>query len=169
MYIPKGMSASIIGSATELYNCGKNMAEAHEEEVLGKAYDSRLMKRLLTYLRPYRRQVSLAMVAILCKAFMDVVGPYLMKTAVDKYLVHSNASVPGFLDRWLSPQAWTGIAQISALYIGVLASGFLFDSIESYTKQWVGQKARVHLRTQIFGHTQQMHAASSTVTPWAAL
>ena len=53
------------------------MTAIHEEEVLGKAYDSRLMKRLLAYLRPYRAQVLLALVAIILKAGVDVLGPYL--------------------------------------------------------------------------------------------
>ena len=70
---------------------------AQEEEVLGKAYDSRLMKRLLTYLRPYRWQVAIALVAIVLKAGLDVLGPYLTKTAVDKYLVPQSrhALAPG--------------------------------------------------------------------------
>jgi len=55
------------------------MAGIHDEEVLGKAYDSRLMKRLLTYLHPYRVQVAIALIAIVLKAGADVVGPYLTK------------------------------------------------------------------------------------------
>ena len=48
---------------------------AAEEEVLGKAYDSRLMKRLLTYLRPYKWQVGIALISIFLKAGADVLGP----------------------------------------------------------------------------------------------
>ena len=59
---------------------------AQEEEVLGKAYDSRLMRRLLTYLRPYRWQVAIAIASIILKSFCDVLGPYLVKVAVDRYL-----------------------------------------------------------------------------------
>src|SRR5437588_12694813 len=62
------------------------MASIHEEEVLGKAYDSRLMKRLLKYLRPYTWQVAIALAAIVLKAGADVLGPYLTKIAIDKYL-----------------------------------------------------------------------------------
>ena len=57
----------------------------HEEEVLGKAYDSRLMRRLLTYLRPYKWQVGLALAATMLKSAADVAGPYLFMLAVDKY------------------------------------------------------------------------------------
>src|SRR5581483_8350505 len=88
------------------------MADAHEEEVLGKAYDSRLMKRLLTYLRPYKWQVMLALTAIVLKAVADVLGPYLTKVAVDKYLAHAPRST-SFLDRILSSQPLIGIAQIA--------------------------------------------------------
>jgi ATP-binding cassette, subfamily B, multidrug efflux pump len=59
---------------------------AQEEEVLGKAYDSRLMARLLKYLRPYRWQVAIALLSILLKSFADVLGPYLTKVAIDRYL-----------------------------------------------------------------------------------
>ena len=48
---------------------------AQEEEVLGKAYDSRLMKRLLQYLRPYKLPVGISLISILFKAGADVLGP----------------------------------------------------------------------------------------------
>ena len=60
---------------------------AQEEEVLGKAYDSRLMKRLLQYLRPYKWPVGISLVSILIKAGADVLGPYLVSIEIDRYLV----------------------------------------------------------------------------------
>ena len=65
---------------------------AQEEEILGKAYDSRLMRRLLTYLRPYRWQVTIAIASIVLKSFCDVLGPYLVKVAVDRYLAPVKAA-----------------------------------------------------------------------------
>ncbi len=59
---------------------------AQEEEVLGKAYDSRLMKRLLQYLRPYKWQVGVSLASILIKAGADVLGPYLVAIEIDRYL-----------------------------------------------------------------------------------
>lgn len=68
-----------------------------EDEVVGKAYDGRLMRRLLTYLRPYRLQVVLSALAILFKAATDVMGPYLVKVAVDTYMTGtSRPSSPGW-------------------------------------------------------------------------
>ena len=134
------------------------MASMHEEEVLGKAYDSRLMKRLLTYLRPYKWQVFIALGAIVLKAGADVLGPYLTKVAIDKYFVHSDAPGSGsMLDRWLSPEPLTGIAQIGGLYVLLLSFGFFLDFAQTYFMQWTGQKVMFDLRSQIFRHLQGMH------------
>src|SRR5581483_1672695 len=132
------------------------MASIHEEEVLGKAYDSRLMKRLLGYLRPYKWQVALALGAIVLKAGADVLGPYLTKVAVDRYL----ARAPGahsFLNKWLSPTPLVGIAQIAAIYVGLLVFSFFLEFLQTYYMQWTGQKVMFDLRSQIFRHLQRMH------------
>ncbi|MGH9601093.1 MAG: ABC transporter ATP-binding protein, partial [Terriglobales bacterium] len=137
------------------------MADSHhEEEVLGKAYDSRLMKRLLTYLRPYKLQVGIALGAIILKAGADVAGPYLTKVAVDRYLSPpANVPTSSPLDSWLSHDAMTGIAQIAALYVGALAFSFFVEFLQTYLMQWTGQKVMFDLRSQIFRHLQRMHLA----------
>jgi ATP-binding cassette subfamily B protein len=127
-----------------------------EEEVLGKAYDGRLMRRLLTYLRPYTWQVVVALTAIIFKAVLDVLGPFLTKTAIDKYLSHV-ATSHSFLDRWLSSQPLRGIAQIAAMYVGTLVLSFVCDFLQTYYMQWTGQMVMFDLRSQIFRHLQRMH------------
>jgi len=131
---------------------------AQEEEVLGKAYDSRLMRRLLTYLRPYRLQVTVAIVAIIGKSFADVLGPYLVKVAVDRYLAPVPAARTGMWS-WLSPRPVTGIAQISSIYFGLLLFTFVLEFLQTYFMQWTGQKVMFDLRSQIFRHLQRMHVA----------
>src|SRR5256884_4048818 len=132
------------------------MASAHEEEVLGKAYDSRLMMRLLAYLRPYKWQVAIALGSIVVKSGADVLGPYLTKIAVDRYLVR----VPGLrspFDRFLSDQPLVGIAEVAAMYVGLLTFSFLLEFLQTYFMQWTGQKVMFDLRSQIFRHLQHMH------------
>ena len=127
-----------------------------EEDVLGKAYDSRLMRRLLTYLHPYRWQVGIALSSIVLKAGADVLGPYLTKVAIDRYLV----KVPGLrspFDPILSSNPIVGIAQVAALYVGALSISFLLEFLQTYFMQWTGQKAMFDLRSQIFQHLQRMH------------
>jgi ATP-binding cassette, subfamily B, multidrug efflux pump len=129
---------------------------ASEEEVLGKAYDSRLMKRLLTYLRPYKWQVAVALVSILIKAGADVLGPYLTKIVVDRYLAPVRGLRTPF-DRFLSDKALVGIGQIAALYVGLLIFSFLLEYLQTYYMQWAGQKTMFDMRAQIFRHLQRMH------------
>ena len=132
------------------------MAGIHEEEVLGKAYDARLMKRLLTYLHPYRWQVAVALGAIVLKAGADVLGPYLTKVAIDKYLANKTES-HSLLDRYLSPTPLTGIAQIAGMYVALLLFSFLLEFAQTYIMQWSGQKVMFDLRSQIFRHLQRLH------------
>src|SRR5437867_689601 len=129
---------------------------AHEEEVLGKAYDSRLMKRLLTYLRPYRWQTGIALGSILLKVGADVLGPYLTHVVIDRYL----APVPGLrtpFDFFLSKNPFTGVGQVALLYVGLLMFSFLLEYLQTYFMQWAGQMVMFDLRSQIFRHLQRMH------------
>ena len=134
------------------------MASNQEEEVLGKAYDARLMRRLLTYLRPYKWHVAVALGAIILKSVADVLGPLLTKIAIDKYLAKSPGAHSWIGDR-LSPTPLTGIAQIGGLYVGLLILTFTFEFIQTYLMQWTGQKVMFDLRRQIFRHLQEMHVA----------
>jgi ATP-binding cassette, subfamily B, multidrug efflux pump len=131
---------------------------AQEEEVLGKAYDSRLMRRLLAYLRPYRWQVTIALASIFLKSGADVLGPYLVKVAVDRYLAPVPSAASG-LWSGLSPDPLAGIAQISAIYLGLLVFSFILEFLQTYFMQWTGQQVMFDLRSQIFRHLQRMHVA----------
>jgi ATP-binding cassette, subfamily B, multidrug efflux pump len=132
------------------------MASNQEEEVLGKAYDGRLMRRLLTYLRPYKWHVVVALAAIILKSGFDVLGPYLTKIAIDKYLAKSVQSHSWIGDR-LSDAPLVGIAQIGGLYVGILIFTFTLEFIQTYLMQWTGQKVMFDLRRQIFRHLQFIH------------
>ncbi|HEY1802470.1 MAG TPA: ABC transporter ATP-binding protein [Terriglobales bacterium] len=131
---------------------------AQEEEILGKAYDSRLMNRLLTYLRPYWWQVTIALVSIVLKACADVSGPYLVKVAIDKYLAPAKRA-HSFLGDHLSLRPLTGIAQIGGIYVGLLVFAFALEYLQTYYMQWTGQLVMFDLRSQIFRHLQRMHVA----------
>jgi ATP-binding cassette subfamily B protein len=132
------------------------MASDQEEEVLGKAYDGRLMRRLLTYLRPYKWHVVVALAVIILKSAADVLGPFLTKIAIDKYLAKSPNSHSWIGDR-LSDAPLTGIAQIGGLYVGILIFTFALEFVQTYLMQWTGQKVMFDLRSQIFRHLQHMH------------
>ena len=129
----------------------------HEEEVLGKAYDSRLMRRLLEYLRPYWRVVLGAVIATFFYGLLQAVPPYLMKVEVDRYLDPTGPRVPGFLAQFLSANPLVGILQIAfALFLPAVVLTFFLEFGQTFAMQLVGQKVMYDLRKQIFGHLQRL-------------
>src|SRR5437667_2258258 len=111
----------------------------HEDEVLGKAYDARLMRRLLAYLRPHRLKVAVAVVLIFATGAVELVGPYLTKLAID------TAMVPG------KPEA---LPPIIVAFVAALALGFVLRYAHNYIMQDIGQNVMYDIRLQIFSHLQ---------------
>ena len=127
-----------------------------EEEVLGKAYDSQLMRRLLSYIRPYSRTVFFALILLLANSLFQVVGPLLTQLAIDRYLVPSGTPFHTPLDPFLPPDAWTGLIAIAVVYLIAIVGGFLCDFGETYLMQWTGQRAMFDLRKQLMAHLQRL-------------
>ena len=113
----------------------------HEDEVIGKAYDVRLMRRLLGYLRAHRRSVVVALVAIVGHSAMQLVQPLLTRMAIDDYIL------AGSLD---------GLDQIALLFLLILMASFVLEFVETYTMQMMGQRIMYELRMEIYGHLQRL-------------
>jgi ATP-binding cassette subfamily B protein len=134
--------------------------KASDDDVVGKVYDGRLIRRLLTYLRPYKLQAALSCCAILFKAGSDVMGPYLVKVAVDTYMTDPTPEAlahPSWAAQHLSKDAMTGITELGVLYLGTLLLTFALEFLQTYLMQWTGQKIMFDMRSQIFRHLQEMH------------
>ncbi len=127
-----------------------------EEEVLGKAYDGRLMRRLLSYMRPYRRVVSASLVFLFLTSLLQIAGPLLTKLAVDRYLVPPAHPPRTLLDPYLSHDPRIGLAQLSGLYLVALIAAFLCDFGQTYLMQWTGQKAMFDLRRELMAKMQKL-------------
>ncbi len=132
---------------------------APDDDIAGKVYDSRLMRRLLTYLRPYKLQVLISAIAILLKAGSDVLGPYLVKVAVDTYMADTPPDNLAWVARHLSRRPFTGITELGSIYLGTLLLAYGLEFVQTYLMQWTGQKIMFDLRRQIFRHIQSMHPA----------
>ena len=132
------------------------MASQHEEEVLGKAYDSRLIAADHDLPAPLHLAGGDRAGGYRLKAGADVLGPYLTKVAVDRYLVKA-AGTHSFFDSILSNKPLTGIGEIAAIYVLLLGLSFLFDFLQTYFMQWTGQMAMFDLRKELFRHLQRMH------------
>jgi len=114
---------------------------AHDEDVIGKAYDSRLMRRLLAYLRPYRLQVAWAIAAIVGNSALQLVPPYLTKTVIDRSIPAGDLS---------------GLGVIAALYLGAILLSFGLEFAQTSTMQLIGQRVMFDLRMAVFGHLQRL-------------
>ncbi|HEY7856105.1 MAG TPA: ABC transporter ATP-binding protein [Terriglobales bacterium] len=128
---------------------------ADEEEITGKAVDRKLIRRLLGYVRPYRWTVVFATIAAALQSATQVVGPYLNKVVIDRYLQPS-AAAPSWLGNYLPQDALRGVATLGLIYLSVLAVGFVLDFAQTYAMQWVGQHSMYDLRRQIFAHLQRL-------------
>ena len=129
-----------------------------EEEVLGKAYDSRLMRRLLTYMKPYRLAIAASMFLLLIDSLFQIIGPLLTKLAVDRYLVpaHNSKTAIPLLHAWLSNDAFVGLAQLSILYAAVIILSLVFNFGQTYLTQLTGQRAMYDLRRELMSHLQTL-------------
>ena len=113
----------------------------HEEDVLGKAYDNRLMRRLLGYLRPYRRQVGIAVFAIIGHSCLELAPPYLTKIAIDRYIPARDVS---------------GLAVMAGLYLIALIASFVLEYLQTWTMQATGQRIMFDMRMQMIEHLQRL-------------
>ena len=126
------------------------MSNPHEEEALGKAYDSRLMRRLMQYLRPYRWRVALALGLVAIVTPLELAPPLLFRRAIDKFFVPAlNHVLP-------ESTAWRGIEIVSVVFLLVLIFDFLAQYIQIRIMQRVGQQTMYDMRTEIFGHLQKL-------------
>jgi ATP-binding cassette subfamily B protein len=140
-----------------------------DEDPVGKVYDSRLMRRLGHYLRPYWVQAAIASLAVSLKSVCDVTGPIMVMMAIDRYLAPSLKTVDstGAVAHWLatvSPLArmlpadpYRGVSVLAALFMAALLAAYLFAFVQTYLMQWMGQKIMFDLRRDIFRHMQRMH------------
>ena len=113
----------------------------HDEDVLGKAYDARLMRRLISYLRPYKSHVVLATAAIIAHSVLELAPPYLVKLVIDHYIPARDI---------------TGLSFIAALYLATLAGSFVLDYVQTWLLQLTGQRIMFDLRMEIYEHLQRL-------------
>jgi len=112
----------------------------HEEEILGKAYDARLMRRLLTYLKPYRRYVVLGVSLSIIVSGMEAIRPWFTKYAVDVNIAQRDPK---------------GLLITVTAFLGVMVVRGFVQYASAYLTQWIGQRTIFDLRMQVFSHLQR--------------
>ena len=112
-----------------------------EEEALGKAYDARLMKRLLEYLKLYRWYVVLAVAVLMVASLLQVVGPWLTKIALDEAIPNGDAPL---------------LAKLAGAYVAAIIGGASLMYGQTVLTTWLGQRVMYDLRTEIFAKLQRL-------------
>jgi ATP-binding cassette subfamily B multidrug efflux pump len=115
-----------------------------EEEILGKAYDARLMARVLRYLRPYWKLLAVAFTFLMLQTGTQLLGPYITKIAIDRYIATKDMH---------------GLDLMALAYLAVVLCGFVVLFIQTYTTEYTGQRAMHDLRMEIFSHLQRQDLA----------
>ncbi len=124
--------------------------QKNDDDVLGKAYDSTLMKRLLAFIMPYKQYVILAIVLNVLVAALGPLRPYLTKIAIDDYIVGKN---------------YPGLLMIGIALIGTLIIQSVMQYLLTYYTQYLGQKTILDLRTKLFRHVQTLAVKYFDKTP----
>ena len=142
------------------------MAESHhEEEVLGKAYDGRLMRRLLKYLWPYKWHALTSLVLTILSAPLVLAGPPLTKAAIDLYLAPDPERPPAGFSLLLKDtaerlgfggSAFEGLAFIAIVFFVANLAAFAVQYVQAYVMQAMGQYIMYDLRKEVFAHLQQL-------------
>jgi ATP-binding cassette subfamily B multidrug efflux pump len=112
----------------------------HEEEILGKAYDAHLMRRMLRYLRPYKWLVVIGVFMSIAVSGMEAVRPYFTKVAVDENIAHGDKH---------------GLLMTTLLFLGIMVLRGVIQYLNTYLTQWIGQRTIFDLRMEVFEHLQR--------------
>ena len=112
-----------------------------EEEVLGKAYDARLMRRLIKYLKPYRWHVALGILLSLLVSAMEAVRPYFTKIAVDTNIAQGDKH---------------GLLLTMLFFLAIMIVRGFIQYANAYLTQWIGQRTIFDLRMEVFRHLQKL-------------
>ena len=113
----------------------------HEEEALGKAYDARLMKRLLRYLKRYRWAVLAAVILLLLLSTLQIAVPYLIQRAIDDFIVVRDLE---------------GLGGLGLVFLLIMILGAGVRYFQTYLTFWLGQKVLHDIRCQVFAHIQRL-------------
>lgn len=112
-----------------------------DDDILGKAYDAQLMRRLIRYLRPYRWQVGLAILLSVAVSGLEAVRPYFTKIAVDVHIAQKDAD---------------GLLRLTLLFFVLLVLRGVVQYYNAYVTQKIGQHTIFDLRMELFRHLQRL-------------
>ncbi len=121
-----------------------------EDEILGKAYDSRLVRRLWAFVRPYHRLVWVTLLVALISVGNDLLAPYITQVAIDRYIAPTHPGALSVLDRM------NGTLLLALVYLLTLCLGFGLRYAQNFVLSVIGQRVMYDLRSAMFKHLQRL-------------
>lgn len=115
-----------------------------EDEIKGKIYDHRLMRRLMPFLSPHWRRLAFALTLILFGALLDLAFPYVTKIAIDTYIPTGDRA---------------GLLRLSVVLLAILFAHLITGYSETWTLQITGQRIMQDLRMRLFTHIRRLPVA----------
>src|SRR3989338_2556714 len=115
--------------------------DIYGDEIVGKAYNTSLMRRLLKFFKPYQNQLALSLILLVAVSILQLSGPYLTKISIDDHIVKDD---------------WEGLSLIMIIYFALLLLSFILQYIQIYIMQIIGQKTMYDIRICLFSHIQKM-------------
>lgn len=135
MSISIGPASSGMGPRSALDHFGNTKQQG------GVVYNSEVVRRMLTYLRPYRGKMLVALILTLFQSGLTLLSPYLVKVAIDQYI---------------TPKDQAGLINIALLIGGAFIALFFVSAGQGYLLSWVGQRVLATLRSELFRHLQRL-------------
>lgn len=124
-----------------------------EDEILGKAYDARLVRRLWGFVRPYWKLLLGAVASMVLASGVDLLSPFITQKAIDEYIVP-------VVDRHLSlVQRYNGVLGYAVLFVLVLCVGFALRYWQYFLLSVIGQHVMYDMRSRMFAHLQSLSLA----------
>ena len=120
-----------------------------QDDILGKAYDARIIRRLLTYVRPYLRNTIVALVFLILLSLIDLVGPALIGYGINHYIAPTTQTLS-------EAQRSIGLLEVSCIYLFVLIIGFILRYLHVLLLSIIGQRIMFDMHSQMFDHQQRL-------------
>ncbi|HYF76073.1 MAG TPA: ABC transporter ATP-binding protein [Symbiobacteriaceae bacterium] len=131
------------------------MSDFRQEEELEKSYDAKLMKRLLTYAKPYWKSVLFCIFLLAVSVGLELARDTIIKSAIDTYLSPEGKTAEELAA--LAPEARAGLVRLAMLLVGTLVTGVLIMYGQAQLLNYTGQRIIYTIRKQVFGHLQKLH------------
>ncbi|MGV8148248.1 MAG: ABC transporter ATP-binding protein [Alkaliphilus sp.] len=132
----------------------------YKEEELSKTYDSKIMRRLLTYAKPYWFSLSICVVLIALITITNLAQPYIIKIAIDDYIIGNSSA-----DILYSNNSISGLTSLSIIFLFFIIARFVLSYVQVYLLNYISNKIIYNIRQELFSHLQNMSLSFFDKTP----